>query len=258
VYLLLGDLMTSETLSLAELADTFTKMSAELATEDAPPQVLARLADVAARRVPGADYSGVTIGRQASDMATVAATADLVKQVDQIQYDLGSGPCVDAVVQDTVYNAADLRNEQRWPEFGRRAVEVRGIVSMLSIRLYLETDDEVIAGLNMYSHQPAAFDAASETVGLLLATHGALAVARAEHRRKANNLTIALKNSREIGIAMGVLMNAAKLTREQAFDLLRVASQHSHRKLADIASEVADTGVLPTLPNTPMSRRQAR
>jgi GAF domain-containing protein len=248
----------TETLSLAELADTFTKMSAELSTDDAPPQVLARLADVAVHRVPGAEYSGVTSGRQASDMATVAATADLVRHVDQIQYDLGSGPCVDAVVQEAVYNAGDLRTDPRWPEFGQRAVEARGIVSMLSIRLYLEADDDVIAGLNMYSHQPAAFDAASETVALLLATHGALAVARAEARRKADNLTIALKSSREIGIAMGVLMNAAKVTREQAFDLLRIASQHSQRKLADIATEVADTGVLPAIPNRRMSPRQSR
>ena len=41
-----------------------------------------------------------------------------------------------------------------------------------------------------------------------------------------------------------------KLTRQQAFDLLRVASQHSNRKLRDIAVEVADTGTL-DLPSTP-------
>jgi hypothetical protein len=35
-----------------------------------------------------------------------------------------------------------------------------------------------------------------------------------------------------------------KVTREQAFDLLRVASQRLHRKLADIARDVAETGTL--------------
>ena len=54
-----------------------------------------------------------------------------------------------------------------------------------------------------------------------------------------------MKNSRDIGCAMGVLMATHKVTREQAFDLLRMASQHAHRKLADIAAEVADTGTLP-------------
>jgi AmiR/NasT family two-component response regulator len=97
----------------------------------------------------------------------------------------------------------------------------------------------------MYSHTPGAFDEISESVANLLATHGALAVAKAAAEEKARNLERALKNSRDIGCAMGVLMASHKITRQQAFDLLRMASQHSHRKLAEIAVEVADTGALP-------------
>lgn len=40
-------------------------------------------------------------------------------------------------------------------------------------------------------------------------------------------------------------MTQHKISREQAFDLLRLASQHTHRKLAEIAYDVADTGALP-------------
>jgi ANTAR domain len=54
----------------------------------------------------------------------------------------------------------------------------------------------------------------------------------------------ALESNRDIGVAMGVLMQTHRFTREQAFDVLRVASQDTNRKLADIAAEVADTGVL--------------
>jgi hypothetical protein len=250
--------MTSGTLSLAELATTFKHMAVELSTEDAPAKVLARLADVAASKVPGAEYAGITLGRDGRGFATVAATADLVQQVDQIQYDLGNGPCVDAIVEETTFNAADLRMESRWPEFGRRAAEEVGILSMLSMRLYVEAEGDVIAGVNMYSHAAHAFDVSSETLALLLATHGAVAVARAEARTKADNLFTALKSSREIGIAMGVLMNSHKVTREQAFDLLRIASQHSQRKLSEIATQVADTGLLPSVPNSRASRRPPR
>jgi AmiR/NasT family two-component response regulator len=35
-----------------------------------------------------------------------------------------------------------------------------------------------------------------------------------------------------------------KITKDQAFDALRVASQHSHRKLRDVAQDVIDTGTL--------------
>ena len=104
------------------------------------------------------------------------------------------------------------------------------------------------AALNLYSTRAGAFRPSDEAIGVLLASHGALAMAAADARSKSHNLTIALNNAREIGIGIGVLMNSMKITRDQAFDLLRIVSQHSHRKLADIAVEVAHTGALPELP----------
>ena len=65
----------------------------------------------------------------------------------------------------------------------------------------------------------------------LLATHGALAVSRVIAREKATNLARAVTTNREIGMAMGVLMTTYKVTEDQAFDLLRIASQGSHRKM---------------------------
>jgi AmiR/NasT family two-component response regulator len=62
------------------------------------------------------------------------------------------------------------------------------------------------------------------------------------------NLEKALDTSREIGTAVGVLMSAHKLTREQAFDLLRIASQRSNRRVQELAIEVVDTGSLPQMP----------
>jgi hypothetical protein len=167
-----------------------------------------------------------------------------VHTTDRIQYELSSGPCVDAIVQDTVFNAADLREDPRWPEFGHRAFRTTGIISMLSFRLFIEDDYGLVAGLNLYSRVPNSFDDHSEAIGLILATHGALALTAARAQQKADNLTQALQTSREIGVAMGILMNLHKITRTQAFDLLRIASQHGHRKLADVAGQVADTGHL--------------
>jgi hypothetical protein len=234
--------------SPAELADVFTEVGRQLAGKTDRDSALQTLSEIAVERVPAAEYAGVTAGRGAK-VATVAATHDIVMRTDRIQYDLGSGPCVDAIVEDTTFNAADLRTDDRWPEFGRLAVEQTGIVSMLSFRLFFETDDGLVAGLNMYSHQPKAFDETSETMGVLLATHGALALANASARENNSNLEIALQSSREIGIAVGILMALQKVTREQAFNLLVIASQRSHRKVADLAQEVAETGMLPTLPS---------
>jgi hypothetical protein len=61
---------------------------------------------------------------------------------------------------------------------------------------------------------------------------------------KAENLDIALQTSRHIGAAIGILMNRHKITDDQAFEVLRLASMHSHRKLRDLALEVITTGSL--------------
>jgi transcriptional regulator with GAF, ATPase, and Fis domain len=231
--------------SPVELAELFDAVARELSAAPDNKAALSLVADVAVRHVDGADYAGITVGKDGEQFETVAATADIVRRCDQIQYDLRHGPCVDAVVAEPCYNAADLRVDERWPEFARRCVEQTGIVSMLSMRLFIESDADLIAGLNMYSHQPRAFNENSETVAHLLATHGALAVGKASAEDKSRNLMRALQTSREIGMAMGIVMNSYKVTREQAFDLLCIASQRSHRKLAEIASQVTETGALP-------------
>jgi hypothetical protein len=236
-------------LSFSELTQLFTELGDGLAPYEDPDEVLHRLTELAVRRVPGAEYAGVTIARPDGHFTTVAATDEIVLRTDEIQYELSSGPCVDALLEKSTFHAADLRTDPRWPEFGNRAVETVGIVSMLSFRLFQETHRDLISGLNMYARKPHSFDEVSETIGLLLATHGASAAARAHAESRAKNLEIALQTSREIGIAMGILMHSSKITRDQAFDLLRIASQHTHRKLAAIAAEVADTGALPQLPN---------
>ncbi len=62
---------------------------------------------------------------------------------------------------------------------------------------------------------------------------------------EANHLQRVLKTNREIGVAMGILMAGGTLTSQQAFDQLRIASQHLNRKLHDIAADVAVTWRLP-------------
>lgn len=238
--------MTSSGYTPAELAAIFAKVERELASAE-PAATMGLVAQKAVDMVPGAQMAGVSVGRKGR-FSTPAATDDLVLHVDRIQYDLGTGPCVDAIVKDTTFNVSDLRTDGRWPVFGSMAFEQAGIVSMLSFRMYTEFDTELVAGLNLYAREPAAFGETSEVIGMLLATHGALAVSTAAVREKADNLLVALKTSRDIGVAMGVLMHKHRVTREEAFNLLRMASQALHRKVADIALTVGDTGELPDVP----------
>ena len=104
------------------------------------------------RIVPGVEAAGITVVR-GSNYRTVAPSGELPRQVDEIQYELRTGPCVDAIVNETTFRTGDLENDPRWPTFGKRAAVEAGVHSMLAIRLFLADghDRETIGALNMYS-----------------------------------------------------------------------------------------------------------
>ncbi len=181
---------------------------------------------------------------RAGRFTTAASTAEEAVRADVLQYDMGSGPCVDAVLREALYVTRDVSTDPRWPPSGRRANVEVGAKSALSQRLHLQDGGGVVAGLNIYSDAPAAFDRAAVGVALILATHGAMVLSEQLASQQAGTLGQALRSNREIGVAMGILMSQHRFTRQEAFDVLRVASQNSNRKLADIAVEVADTGTL--------------
>lgn len=71
------------------------------------------------------------------------------------------------------------------------------------------------------------------------------AAAVAALREENTHLRRGLTSGRMIGAAIGILMSQKKVTRDEAFALLRRCSQQSNRRLRDIAEEVVDTGALP-------------
>ncbi|MDQ6937323.1 MAG: GAF and ANTAR domain-containing protein [Actinomycetota bacterium] len=251
--------MHSESLrdqSLQELAALFSEVGQELFGLERVEDTLDAVTELAVRRIEGAQLASITRAR-ADRFETVASTDERAKRADSIQYELRSGPCVDAIVDQTVYRTGDLAQDQRWPVFGARAATEVGLASMLSFRLGAGVEG-LIAGLNVYSSEGHAFDDVSESIGTVLATHSALAVSAATTREAVANLQRALESNREIGTAMGILMARLKIPREQAFGLLRMASQATNRKLRDIATDVVDTGVLDLPPAKPRRNHPAR
>ena len=212
-------------------------------THDDPQSPLQRLVSVAVERVPGTRWASVSLLRTGR-FTTPAATDEAAARADTLQYEIGSGPCVDAALDDSVYVTGDVTSGTRWSTWGERVAGEVGVHSVFAQRLHLLDDSNVIASLNIYSDQPNAFDEHAVGMGLVLATHAALILSETIARDRAVNLTRALESNREIGVAMGILMRQHDLTRDQAFDLLRVASQDTNRKLVDVATEVADTGLL--------------
>lgn len=79
--------------------------------------------------------------------------------------------------------------------------------------------------------------AASRPSRLHLGLGGPLETARAE-RDRAENIAGALHTSRQIGIAIGIVMKQEDVDAEDAFARLSAASQDTNRRLAALAEDV--------------------
>jgi len=224
------------------MAQRFAELARRLANQPSQQATVQAVVQASLDTIAGAQAAGITTLR-GKEFCSIAPSSELVTAVDAIQYELRSGPCVDAVLENKVFRTHDLEHDQRWPEFGKRAAVEHGVHSMLAFRLYLE-DDDTIGGLNLYSTEYSAFSDEALILGEIVATHAAIVLTGSRRRDDVVNLQHGLQSNREVGVALGILMSRHRITREQAFDLLRLASQHTHRKLHELALEVGEIGML--------------
>jgi transcriptional regulator with GAF, ATPase, and Fis domain len=225
-----------------ELAVQLSEFARVLQQEDDSEATLERVVQAAVALIPGAEEGSISVVTDRAQIESQAPSSDLPRRVDALQAETRQGPCLDAAFEQRTVSVPDLSTEQRWPDFARRACE-EGAGSMLSFQLWVEGDS--LGALNLYAREANAFDEESEHIGLLFAAHAAVAYA-AVHKQ--DHLRRAMETRDLIGQAKGILMERFKFSGEQAFELLVQASQSSHRKLRDIADELAHSGQLSTPP----------
>jgi transcriptional regulator with GAF, ATPase, and Fis domain len=226
-----------------KLAEVFAAIARELEAAEGPERTYRRITSVARETVDGCDHAAISLVTRRGAIVTVASTDDVPPRVDQIQYALGEGPCLDAVTEHTINHSSDLRSDERWPRFGPRAVQEAQILSMLSFQLSVSAD--TIGGLNLYSRRLDAFDDHARAVGAILAAHAAIAMSAAQQKLHLEEVQGAVQSNRRIGMALGILMGRGALTEDEAFARLRRASMALNVKIRDLAEDVVDTGELP-------------
>jgi GAF domain-containing protein len=200
-------------------------------------EVLTDITAIAARSIPGAEASSITLLR-ADKAFTAAHSGEMALAADELQYEHGYGPCMDSGRGGVLLRVDDMRMEERWPEYVAHVVATTPVLSSLSIPLPYQGSS--IGALNNYSTKPGAF-ASPESLraGSDVAEVIAVAVANADaHARlfdQAHNMRVAMESRATIEQAKGVLMAQRHIDADQAFEILREASQRYNRKLRDIA-----------------------
>jgi len=156
------------------------------------------------------------------------------QRLDELQAELGDGPCLTAVWERETVHIPDMATEDRWPRFAAAATEA-GVGAMLCFQLFVHGDN--LGALNLYAPTAHAFTDESQAIGLVVfAAHAAVALAAAQHEQ---HLHTALAHRDIIGQAKGIVMERFHLDADQAFNLLSRLSQEENTKLHDVAGKIA-------------------
>jgi GAF domain-containing protein len=197
--------------------------------------VLAEISRLARDVVPGADATSITLLR--GDRAfTAANTGEEALDADQLQYERGYGPCMDAGRTGLLMHVDDMAVESRWPDYSK-AVQDKGIRSSVSAPLPYQ--GATIGALNVYAAVPGAFStqdiAACEEVADYIAVAVNNADAHSEAVQLATDMRRAMESRAVIDMAKGILIARHHCSPEEAFAILSRTSQNHNRKLRDLA-----------------------
>ena len=201
---------------------------------------LNRVSELGIEALDGADMTGITLLE--GDRATTAVFSDPTSpEIDSVQYATGKGPCLDASRRQQIFRIDSTTDDQRWVEFCEAAA-AKEIYSVLSCPL--SVNGKGLGALNFYSRTPGAFSDDDEELGSLFARQASVALANASAfwgaTALAEQLKEALTSRAVIDQAKGIIMGAQGCSADEAFDVLRRASQRENTKLSDIAQGIVE------------------
>ena len=206
---------------------------------------LQRIVDLAVETIDGCEGAGLLVvdGRE---ILAGAWSDEWVRGVETMEYEVGEGPCIDAIRERPVFESRDLRDEVAAGRRSRRAP------SMRESRACSPSGSSPRRRRSVRSTCTApdrgAFDEAARVrVGLRRGRSPRARGARVHERdlEQVEGLREALVSRDVIGQAKGILMATRKVDVDAAFELLRSVSNDLNRKLRAVAADVVRTGALP-------------
>jgi GAF domain-containing protein len=186
----------------------------------------------------GADGVSITLPRDGR-LRTVAASNDVVLQMDHDQYDTNQGPCLDAATLGELFNSTALQSERRWPQFVPRA-RARGIESIMSTPLM--AGDRPLGALNVYSRAPDALASHEQQWAIQFAQQASQVLLATNPTTTAESVDAdingALLSREVIALAQGVIMTRQRLHPDAALRFLMNISRTTSRPVIEICREV--------------------
>lgn len=200
-----------------------------------PKELYAAVCMAATLTIPGCDHASLMIRRDGV-CNTVAVSDAVARKIDKLELLLDTGPCLDAIEERTAQIESDLTAGSRWPDLAARVVAETSVRGAMSI--HVPVDGAKVGALNLFSDTRNAFDNTSLEGAVLLRAFATMATHAAAHGEDAAALRRGLISNRAIGKAVGMLMVLHDVSDDEAFDMLRRASQDANVKLVDVAADI--------------------
>lgn len=208
-----------------------------LAGSDTVAEFAADLARVAADHMDVRVSCGLIAQLEGRTVA-IASSDDLAKQLDAVQDATGEGPCIEAIRTGQTVDVTDpaVVDWRAW----RDAALDQGLRQALSVPLIARS--ETLGAVNLYSTSSTPFTSDDREAAQTFAIHatGSLMVATrlAQLAELGGHLESALHSRAIIDQAKGVIIAENHCTADEAFEILRRASQNRNLKLRELAVQI--------------------
>ncbi len=201
---------------------------------------LQRLCRVASRTLPAAGV-GISVMSRGGEPATVAASDAESATVEDLQFTLGEGPCIDAYSTGRPVLVPDLgvAARVRWPGYAPAAQE-HGVQAAFSFPLQIGAAR--LGALDVYRDQPGSPSAETIVQALTFADVAMTGMLNAQQRSNQGDgtpaLDDALDNRFELYQAQGMVAVQLGVPLDEAMIRIRAHSYARNRSLSDIADDI--------------------
>lgn len=221
---------------LNEAASTFSALAQLVYHGQTYAEVYEEICRIAPIVVPGCDRACITTISAGKQPVLEATTDEIAALVDGLEWQVGEGPCVDAILSQRFEWDPDITRRPTWPKLADRILAETPVRGMIGYRIVV--NDRKVGALNMFSDTAGAFTQEDADLGAILVSFASVALTAASQREEAASLRKGMLSNREIGKAVGMLMVTHDLSDDDAFQRLRQASSRLNTRLADIAQRV--------------------
>lgn len=167
-----------------------------------------------------------------------------VRQIDELQFTLGEGPCLDAFHDRTPHLVPDLRDRsalERWPVFSGEAIAV-GARAVFAFPIV--ESDHPLGVLELYRGTEGGLEVAAQTAAVTIATSAGLTV-----RRNWDDYLTAVDDAdpdvaadefsrSQVYLASGMVAVQLAIAADEALDILRAYSYQHGRSIKDVADDI--------------------